>query len=679
MWGITNGSIIAARLGRGLEDLMVRFVGFCSLMAVAFGGSGAVFAQECEKTFDNTFDLIQEAIFEGRGCNSVTCHSGADPAGGLDLASDDAWENLIDVDVTSIPSSAAEGWKRVSPGQKDRSLLWFNLAAATLPDQWEAPLRAMPIGLESLSLDELEAMRLWIEQGAPKDGVVEGTDELLDACLPEPKPIRINPLPPPDPEVGVQLVMPEWTLPPNSEDEVCFVSYFDISDQVPERFQGEGGETFRYVRNQIRQNPGSHHLIVNLYQGSAAIDDPAWGAFTCKGGSQHGESCAPMDRDACDGGLCGSEPQTSLACAGFGPGDAFTAADPFTGTQESSSNIDFIDGVFAEVPMKGILVWNSHAFNLTNEESPLEAWLNFEYAENPETPAIGIFDTSNIFAMTADPFTADEVCAHYRLRSRARVFELTSHMHQRGQRFQIFRSMFTCQGGPNGGDACTPFGPDQTFQTDDLCAGAECRAKAQPPYGDCDGDFSLDISDLMVGVRIALGLEQRSECRQADADDDGSVSVSDLVKIVKAALAGDQFVDPNEDMVYESFQYNDPVTARYDPPLEFGRNRDGRPARTITYCAIYDNGMMDPTDVKLQSASPLPPNGVPVGGPCATPTGCTAGNVGATCTGDSEEARDASCDSSPGAGDGDCDACVLTGGVTTEDEMFVLIGTYFRD
>ena len=35
------------------------------------------------------------------------------------------------------------------------------------------------------------------------------------------------------------------------------------------------------------------------------------------------------------------------------------------------------------------------------------------------------------------------------------------------------------------------------------------------------------------------------------------------------------------------------------------------------------------------------------------------------------------CDSSPGKGDGICDACALTGGLTTDDEMFILIGSYF--
>lgn len=34
----------------------------------------------------------------------------------------------------------------------------------------------------------------------------------------------------------------------------------------------------------------------------------------------------------------------------------------------------------------------------------------------------------------------------------------------------------------------------------------------------------------------------------------------------------------------------------------------------------------------------------------------------------------AACDSSADANDGDCDACPLTGGFRTEDELFVLFG-----
>jgi hypothetical protein len=38
---------------------------------------------------------------------------------------------------------------------------------------------------------------------------------------------------------------------------------------------------------------------------------------------------------------------------------------------------------------------------------------------------------------------------------------------------------------------------------------------------------------------------------------------------------------------------------------------------------------------------------------------------------------DAARNSSPGARDGECDACVTPGGNSTEDEMFILLGAYY--
>ena len=42
------------------------------------------------------------------------------------------------------------------------------------------------------------------------------------------------------------------------------------------------------------------------------------------------------------------------------------------------------EGVYEEAPLKGILVWNSHAFNLTGEPANLDMWINFEFAAPQE-------------------------------------------------------------------------------------------------------------------------------------------------------------------------------------------------------------------------------------------------------------------------------------------------------
>ena len=70
----------------------------------------------------------------------------------------------------------------------------------------------------------------------------------------------------------------------------------------------------------------------------------------------------------------------------------------------------------------------------------------------------------------------------------------------------------------------------------------------------------------------------------------------------------------------------------------------------------------------MKRSSRVPPNAAG-----CSPTHCAEGVVGKTCR------RHADCDSMPGAGDGTCDACTLGFGLTTDDEMFVLIGSFVNE
>src|SRR5262249_17853172 len=182
-------------------------------------------------TFDSTFAGIQSVIFDKHGCPQQACPGGAAKQGGLDLSPAVAYQNLFQVKAT------ASAFNRVEPGDQRRSFLWLKLAAATDPSQLppgvQVPGAPMPNGLPPLSADELELVRLWIYSGAPETGTVAGTDKLLNACLPPSKPIVIQPLDPPPPGEGVQLVMPTWHLEAHSEHEICFATYYDITAQVP--------------------------------------------------------------------------------------------------------------------------------------------------------------------------------------------------------------------------------------------------------------------------------------------------------------------------------------------------------------------------------------------------------------------------------------------------------------
>jgi len=520
-------------------------------------------ACDAGRSFDGTFAGIQEVIFERHGCTAEQCHGSA-AQGGLELSSAVAYANLVEVD------SQGSTLARILPGDHRRSFLWLKLAAKLDPDSFEVSGAPMPSGLPAVSEDDLELLRLWIYGGAPEHETVLGTADYLDACLPPAEPVTIAPLPPPPPGEGVQFVMPPWTLPAGSEHEVCFASYYDVSDQIPAEFLDESGSFFYTDTSELRQDPQSHHLILDY--AFVPIDDirhPSFGAWTCKGGATDGAPCEPLDLDSCGDGLCATEPQRTFGCLDYGPvgGGPGVSYEPIGGAQEAQSRVDLYPGVYGQVPVRGILYWNSHAFNLTASDHRMNGRLNFMFAKDRVYPAVGIFDLSALFAPNAAPFTKEVECNDHVLPQGARLYSLTSHTHKRGELFWI---------------------------------------------------------DLADGTRL-----------------------------------------------YENTLYNDPIEQRFDPPLAF--DSPDASDRTLTYCARYNNGVApdgspDPETVTRRSRTPQSAIA-----PCE-PVACAEGAIGRPCAGVGD---DATCDSSPGAGDGFCDACPITGGESTENEMFLLIGDYF--
>ena len=194
------------------------------------GGSTGQPSPDCAAgDFQNTFDAIQKVIFEKHGCTQDVCHGSAQQ-GGLDLRPDAAYANLFEAASTSssdICASSRESRRRAScsrssPPQPRR-------AASTIDGS------PMPNGLPPIREDELEAIRLWIEAGAPETGSVGDRDRhvrlhqqparRLPAAS---EPITIKPLDPPPPGEGVQFVLPTYILPAHKEQEVCFATYYDI-------------------------------------------------------------------------------------------------------------------------------------------------------------------------------------------------------------------------------------------------------------------------------------------------------------------------------------------------------------------------------------------------------------------------------------------------------------------
>jgi hypothetical protein len=125
--------------------------------------------------------------------------------------------------------------------------------------------------------------------------------------------------------------------------------------------------------------------------------------------------------------------------------------------------------------------------------------------------------------------------------------------------------------------------------------------------------------------------------------------------------------DAQGTMIYENFLYSDPLYKEYDPGMLFSGDES---ARTLRVCATYNNGVKpdgtpDPATVTRYSRLPDRTQ--------CKPEACVSGKIGAKCSGADDAA---SCDSTPGAGDGQCDACAIAAGPTTENEMFVIMPWY---
>jgi len=409
-----------------------------------------------QEDFASTFDAIQELIFDSPvyNCSTDLCH-GSFAQGGLDLRAGNSYASLVGVASQIDPSEL-----RVFPGDDDRSML-YNKLANKLNGAPTIPGSPMPQNAPAITEELLDVVRLWIRGGAPADGAVDGTAELLGSCLPEPAPLKMPQPDPPAPGEGIQVGMPGWPMPAQHEDEICIPSFYDVSASVPPAMQVDcpgafpgtndppngTGKCFAYDANHLFQDAQSHHSIVHIYAGAYDVDDASWGTWTCYLGDNDGQPCDPDSADPCPGGgICGGDWKPGVAClsaGGFGPpdyGNFGGTAPTFSGSQEPTQSSVLPAGVYALLPLRGVIVWNSHAFNLTGSGMNMEGWINLEFTDDLQWPARRLFNSSEIFVQEVPPFESREYCWTHTFGHNAHVFSMSSHMHRFGKRWRYYEA-----------------------------------------------------------------------------------------------------------------------------------------------------------------------------------------------------------------------------------------------
>jgi cysteine-rich repeat protein len=536
--------------------------------------------------YQSTFEAVQDIIFDSAlyQCSNNVCHGSAQ-AGGLDLRASLSHDSLV-----SVASSIDPGTMRIFPGDQGLSMLYMKLAAKTSGTEG-VPGSPMPSNAETVSEDHLAALKLWIRGGAPETGVVGGTSELLESCLPPSSPNKMPQPEAPAPGTGHQIAMPGYPLDSQSEFEGCVPSYYDVSSMVPDEYRipcsrapgtNDTSECYTYNSTRLAQDPQSHHSIIHYYDGAYGWDDPGWGQWRCYLGENAGQACDPTSRwtggeDPCPGGVCGGETKSGVGCiavGGFGPPDyglRNNNAPSFGGAQEATNVSNRPDGVWSRLPLAAVVVWNSHAFNLTNDDMNMEGWLNFGYTDDRRFPARGIFASRYIFTQDVPPFESREYCATYTFDEGALLYDLSSHTHQWGVRWRYYL----------------------------------------PPNEPC-GD----------GPDAPNGTGTDPNCLPGDLDD----------------------------IFYENYDYQDAFVLEPDPFMHF---TGSEAERTIKYCSLFDNGEADPSTVKRQSTSPDVPDGAVLGfipgGPCSDEeVACMGGpNKGQLCGGDDLNCPLSECDACP--------------------------------
>lgn len=112
-----------------------------------------------------------------------------------------------------------------------------------------------------------------------------------------------------------------------------------------------------------------------------------------------------------------------------------------------------------------------------------------------------------------------------------------------------------------------------------IAAGLWAQPAAAQCVGDCTGKGSVTISDLVLGVNIALGKALVSDCESLDANKDMMVSVNELVLAVNNALAGQcTVVTPSVTATSTPPRTNTPTptaTLTNTPAGRFADNGDG--------------------------------------------------------------------------------------------------------
>ena len=380
---------------------------YVQLAAGALLLGGALLINGCRKTDEgapksdenSTFAIIQRDILTPT-CATSGCHASQNDGGyrqhQLVLEKSVAYASLVNA-APKNSNALKDGLLRVKPGKPDQSLLYHKLLQTPLHHASDYG-NPMPLGGRLLTTGQIEFIRKWIEAGAPLEGSVVDAKVLQDTS--RLKPEEFTALVPPATGKGIQLNVSPFQVSPNFEREI-FV-YKKLDNPAP-----------LYVnRVQMKMRPNSHHLLIYQF----AKDIPA-----------HLVPAYDEVRDL-------RNPSGAL---NFNTLQVMGYQKYLFGSQTSLFEYSFPEGMALMLPANMAVDVNSHYVNKTNSSLWGEISVNF-YTVDPATvkQTLTTLDLANT-DISLPPGQRTIIKKDFLFKKRTHIVALTSHTHERGEKFII--------------------------------------------------------------------------------------------------------------------------------------------------------------------------------------------------------------------------------------------------
>jgi len=392
---LISRDVLHRRRAAGVPHARVTLPWLLLAAVTACGGASGDSKTLVGTTPTTSFQRLQTEVFE-KSCAFTACHAVGNSSGsGLVLTGAGVHGRL----VGALPTNSvarADGLKLIAAGKPDSSLLWHKLNGWLSGHHLHDYGVNMPQAGVSLSVEQLDFVRQWIEAGALATGDAINPSLLAGTTRPESAPYV--PLAPP--ANGFQVTLSPFTVKSSFEREL-FV------------YKAVGNTADVYVnRIETKMRPGSHHFVLYSFgSNTPALLFPALGEvrdIRNTDGTYNFFAIAPMEYHVF-----------------------------FAGTQAQTSDFTFPAGVALKVPAGAAIDLNSHYVNSGQQEIVGQAEANLHTVPFASVSQVASALNLNNTDLTLPKGRDTTISKTFTFSKITRIVGLTSHMHKRGVQFVI--------------------------------------------------------------------------------------------------------------------------------------------------------------------------------------------------------------------------------------------------